>query len=251
MSEDMVRQEFYCDFLSATENILIPFELIQGALTRNTQYMRSGRIAGLDPARFGDDKNGFVIRQGGQVIHADMWGGVDTVHTAGKVVGAYRSKLFDCVAVDVIGLGAGVYDMINNSGVPCIAVNVAETPSNSDRFLKLRDELWWKLREWFEEPVCSVSPVISEVSRNRLVSDIQDIRYKYTPSMRIQIESKDEMKGRLGFSPDVGDALCCTFAPGVEFKLKAVDRAPLGVVTHHASAQGQSDYNPLRFGLGG
>ena len=45
-----------------------------------------------------------------------------------------------------------------------------------------------------------------------LVKDIQDIHFKYTSVGRIKIESKDDMKKRLSFSPDLGDALCLTFS---------------------------------------
>ena len=65
---------------------------------------------------------------------------------------------------------------------------------------------------------------------------------------QIKIEKKEDMKERLGFSPDIGDALCCTFAPGVEMKLREVDRTPFGMVVHLAERT-QPDYDPLRFGL--
>ncbi len=247
MDESMVQQEFYCSFLASTENILIPFMLIQEALKRDVQYPMSGRVAGLDVARYGNDRNGFVIRQGGQIIHAEVWGGQDLVFTAGKVVQHYRNKMFDCVAIDTIGLGAGVYDMVKNAKVPCVAVNVAEA-SRDDRFPLLRDRLWWLLREWFEEGQCSISAGIPEKERNALISDIQDIHYKFDLKNRIKIESKDEMKERLKFSPDVGDALCNTLHPEIELKLQQVHRSPFGVVQHN-SVQQSADYDPLTFGM--
>jgi hypothetical protein len=250
MSEDMIQQEFYCSFIASTENIVIPFRLIQQALDRDVVYNRSGRIAGFDAARFGDDRNAFVIRQAGQIIHVETWMGQDTVQSAGKVIQAYRKGFYDCVAMDVIGIGAGIYDMVNNAKVPCIAVNVSESPSDDSRFGRLRDELWWKLRQWFEDQGCSISPAIHERNRNALLSDIQDIRFEYNPKGQIKIESKEDMKERLHFSPDIGDALCCTFVPGVETKLREIDRSPFGMVEHLSHAI-QEDYNPLTFGTEG
>lgn len=246
MPEAMIEQEFYCSFLASTEDVLIPFKLIQAALRRDLQYIGAGRIAGLDVARFGDDRTALVIRQGGQIVHVETWSNLDAVQTAGRVVQKYRSKMFDCVAVDVIGFGAGVFDMIRNSGVPCVAVNVGEAPAVEGRFNKLRDEVWWKVRQWFAEDGASISSAILQKDLNALIADIQDIRYEYNLKNLIKIESKDEMKKRLGFSPDIGDALCCTFAPGIEQKLSVTKRKPPWMVDEQVS-----EYTPLSFGLGG
>jgi hypothetical protein len=248
MSEDMIQQEFYCSFLASTEDIVIPFALIQAALHRDVAYNRSGRIAGADAARFGDDRNTLVIRQAGQIIHVDWWSGQDTVQSAGKLIHAYKLGLYDCIAIDTIGIGAGIYDMVNNARVPCIPVNVSERPSDDSRFPRLRDELWWRLREWFMDGHCSISSAISDQAREHLLRDIQDIHYEYTNLGTIKIESKDDMKKRLGFSPDIGDALCCTFHPDVEYKLQAVDRSPFGMVEHLAEKP-EEDYDPLFYGM--
>jgi hypothetical protein len=244
MSENMIQQEFYCSFIASIDDVLIPFTLIQEALRRDVAYYGGTRIAGLDVARFGDDRNALIVRQAGQIQFAQTWSGIDTVQTAGKVSSAFRNKFFDVVAIDVIGLGAGVYDMIRNAQVPCVPVNVSEAPSQSGRFVRLRDELWWKVREWFEDLGCSISQGIPEETRNALVSDIQDIRYSFTPKGLIRIESKDEMKARLHFSPDLGDALCCTFSPDVAFRTRPADRLPFGI-----GEEQKETYNPLTFGL--
>lgn len=245
MSEDMIQQEFYCSFLASTSNVLIPFTLIQAALRRDSPYSGSGRIAGHDVARFGDDRSSIIIRQGGQIIHVEAWRNRDVVQTAGKVISMYKSLLFDAVAVDTIGLGAGVYDILKNAKVPCVAVNVSESPSVDGRFRKLRDEVWWRMREWFQDGACSVSQGIPEQDRNELVSDIQDIRYSYSKMGLIKIEGKDEMKARLGFSPDIGDALACTFAPGVEMRVRPENRRAYG----GQPGAGTEKYDPLTFGL--
>ena len=246
MSDDMIQQEFYCSFLASTEDIVIPFMFIQQALTRDVAYNRSGRIAGFDAARFGNDRNGLVIRQAGQIIHVQTWTGQDTVQSAGKLIQHYKTGMYDCIAIDSIGIGAGIFDMVRNAGVPCISVNVSESSSDDSRFVRLRDELWWRLREWFQEPNCSISSSLPEHYRSALLCDIQDIHYEYNPKGQIKIEKKEDMKERLGFSPDIGDALCCTFAPGIEMKLRAVDKAPFGIV-RHVSQQAEKPYHPLRF----
>lgn len=247
MPESMIQQEFYSSFLASTGDIVIPFELIQAALRRDVDYSRSGRVAGLDVARFGNDRTAVVIRQAGQIIYIGHWSGNDLVQTVGKVVALWDAKMYDCIAIDAIGIGAGVYDMVRNSSrkIPCVAVNVSESPTDS-RFRKLRDELWWKLREWFQDGNCSISSVLSEVDRRDLLADIQDIKYKYSNTQQIIIESKEGMKERLGFSPDIGDALCCTFAPRIDYKIREIEKMPMHMVPGNST----NDYNPLTYRCG-
>lgn len=221
MPESMIQQEFYCSFLASVEGVLIPFEFIQSALRRDIKYDGLGNIAGYDSARFGDDRNAVVIRKAGVITHIDRWVGMDLVQSSGKIINMYRNKLFDIVAMDVIGIGAGVYDMVKSAGVPCVAVNVSESSSYDGRFRRLRDELWWKFREWFTSQSCSISRAIPQEIRDEFVADIQDIRYKFSDMGNlIEVESKKEMKKRLGFSPDLGDAACNTFHPSVESRVR-------------------------------
>ena len=63
---------------------------------------------------------------------------------------------------------------------------------------------------------CSISHGIPKIVKDQFIADIQDIHYEYDLAGRIKIESKDKMKERLGFSPDLGDALCCTLISGIE-----------------------------------
>jgi len=213
MTEDMIQQEFYCSFVASNENIVIPFELIQASLKRDVSYGNSPKVAGLDVARFGNDRSALVVRRGGEIIHLESWGQFDVVQTAGRVIDRFRAGLFDAIAVDSIGVGAGVADILNNNGIPTAMVQVNEKARNTERFHSLRDELWWSLREWFEEGACCVSRGLMEDKKQELLKDIQDIHYSYSPTNKIKIESKDEMKKRLNLSPDIGDALCLTFSP--------------------------------------
>lgn len=213
MSEDLISQEFYCSFVSSNENIVIPFDLIQSALHRDVSYGSSPKVAGLDVARFGNDRSALVVRRGGEIIHLETWGQQDIVQTAGRAIDRYRAGLFDAIAVDAIGVGAGVADILKNNGIPTAMVQVSEKARNTERFHSQRDELWWNLREWFEEGACCISKGLTEDKKQELLKDIQDIHYSYSPTNKIKIESKDDMKKRLNLSPDLGDALCLTFAP--------------------------------------
>ena len=88
-------------------------------------------------------------------------------------------------------------------------MSVSETASLKDRFNRLRDELFWSAREWFEARDCKIP------GDDTLISELTGIRYKYLSSGKLKIESKDEMKKRGQRSPDVADAFVLTFAAQV------------------------------------
>jgi predicted nucleic acid-binding protein len=250
MSESMIQQEFYCSFLVSTDNILIQFELIQEALRRIVTQYYGTRVAGADCARYGDDRSTLVIRQGYNIIHAEKWKGLDNVQLASRYIDRYRMGFYDAIAIDTIGM-PGVYDLVKNAGVPCVPVNVSESPStHPERFKILRDELWWKLRELFVDRQCSISPSIPKEDRDALVADIQDVHYEYKGiTNQIMVERKDVMKKRLGFSPDYGDALIHTFAPGIEMKVQEAVRVPYSGLKQQREETRDINYNPLTYGL--
>lgn len=205
------------EFPEADDDVVIPPELAESAVGRDV--VATGPVVwGLDVARYGDDRSVLVKRQGRKVLPGiRVWRKLDLMQLAAKVVEEYKAERFDMrpaeVLIDVIGLGAGVVDrlrQLNSEGVfpPLVrGVNVSEASSMSDRFLRLRDELWWSIRDWLAtREVCLPN-------EPDLVKEICAPTYTYTSgTQRIKVESKDEMRSRGVDSPDLADALMLTFA---------------------------------------
>ena len=111
------------------------------------------------------------------------------------------------ICIDVIGIGAGVVDRLSELGLPVRGVNVGETASIADGFMRLRDELHWKMREWFERRSCKIP------NDRNLISELTVMKYKTFSDSKVKVEGKNDMKKRLaGKSPDLADALMLTFA---------------------------------------
>jgi hypothetical protein len=166
----------------------------------------------LDVARFGDDSTTLAKRRGNAITEPiKMWRGKDLMETCGMIKvewdatpGGMRPTE---ILVDVIGLGAGVVDRLRELNLPVRGINVAELPAlDGHRFSRLRDELWWKAREWFEQRDCTIP------NDEALVDELCGPLYTVTSAGKIQIEPKAHMKRRLGRSPDKADAFCLTFA---------------------------------------
>ena len=113
------------------------------------------------------------------------------------------------VAVDVVGVGASAYDALDgNEMVSRVAYNGANASHGRDRsgtltFVNKRAEDYWDLREALDpasqEDIC--------LPRDpELKADLCAPRWMPRKG-GIQIESKDEIKKRIGRSPDKGDAV--------------------------------------------
>ena len=114
--------------------------------------------------------------------------------------------------VDVIGIGAGVCDRLQELDLPAIGINVAESASIEDRYLRMRDELWFRARGFLEKKSCKL------IEDDVLTGELSLPQYTFTSNGKIKVESKDEMRRRYPRSPDVADAFCLTFADAAQFR---------------------------------
>ena len=74
--------------------------------------------------------------------------------------------------------------------------------------MRLRDELWFKGRQWFLDRACRIP------KDDALIAELVSPKYKYESSGKIKVESKDDMKKRGVKSPNKADAFLLTFAGG-------------------------------------
>ena len=168
---------------------------------------------GLDVARFGNDKCVLTFRRGRVLIKQTVWGKTDTMSTAGRAkqeINAYRGATgvhLEQIAVDVIGLGAGVADALRAWFGDDVVVDVNSSLRMDDgENYNLNAFMWSEMRDWLETASLPPDP--------ELRTDLTGRRYFYRGGL-LMLESKDEMKKRGLKSPDRGDSLALTFAiPG-------------------------------------
>jgi hypothetical protein len=138
------------------------------------------------------------------------WQNKDLMELAGIILSEYDAVPYQmrpqAIYIDAIGLGAGLADRLRELDMPAVGISVSETASLKAKFNRLRDELFWHCREWFEARDCKIP------QDDTLISELSGIRYKYLSTGKLKVESKDEMKRRGQRSPDVADAFVLTFA---------------------------------------
>lgn len=191
------------------EDTLIPLLWIELAMERWSDTPEGEyRKLGVDVAAYGMDKTVIAERRGLKVMPLNVFSQKNTRETAGLVISIARESEIKNISVDEIGVGRGVVDSLEEEGFGNVGVNVAERSSDPERFHNLRAELWWKFRERLgpeKEPIALPQD-------DELLSELASVKYKIDAKGAIQIESKDDMKKRLGHSPDMADAVVLAFA---------------------------------------
>ena len=201
------------EFPLAEGDTLIPAVLVEDAMRRAAEIDElAPEIWGVDVARFGMDASCLVKRKGFTMLEPPRrWGGFDTMQVTGAVMAEYKRVSVTppaAIVVDAIGIGAGVADRLRELKLPAIDVNVAESPSTEGRFVRLRDELWQSVRDWFDNRACSLP--WDDLLRDELCAP----RYGFSSDGKLKVESKDQLRSRGLRSPDSADALALTLSPG-------------------------------------
>jgi hypothetical protein len=171
-------------------------------------------VYGLDIARsLNRDRSVLAKRRGEEYLPYKIYRYDDTMKLVRAVADEANKEKPRAIFVDTCGLGGPVYDRLKEMGYPAIPVNSAETISMEfpERYNRLRDELWGKMRDRLEQGRCKLwdnedGDLVGELStpKSRIMAG----------NNKIQVESKDEVRARLKSaggdekqgSPDVADA---------------------------------------------
>lgn len=226
LPEPLRSQMLYGDFrASAIPNPwqVIPTEWVRLAQARWRDRDRPEGIpisgTGIDPARGGRDYATLANRYDNYFDIPVKWPGAmakDGPTLMGMVAQSLGDKIPVIMNIDIGGIGSSVYDSAwpMYSSTRVVAVNFAGRSAYRDRSKKykmrnIRAELYWRMRD-------ALDPIhgddIALPPGNEVLADLCSARYKVTTA-GVQIESKDEIKARIGRSPDVGEAIILSNLP--------------------------------------
>jgi phage terminase large subunit len=209
-TSNMYRVRVLGEFPSSESDSFIPFDFAYSALNRDIDSQAGKKkVLGCDIGR-GGDETVLMPRQGDEFYKWHTLRNRDTMQTVSYIAHLANQEKFDNIFIDVIGIGAGVYDRLREMGFPVIAVNVAEAPSmNLFQYNRLRDELWGMARDWLE---ARRGKIWDNSEDQDFIAQWTTPKYKILSNGKIQIESKDDMKKRGVSSPNIADAANLTFA---------------------------------------
>jgi hypothetical protein len=212
------------EFHAGDEDSVIPLAWAEAAVERWHEWDLAGRpgtdmdyprTVGVDVAREGMDKTVLAVRNGPVLVELRRSVKETTMETTGRVAGVLDADPARTAVVDVIGIGAGVVDRLREMGHKVQAFNASAATDRRDvtgelGFSSSRSGAWWGLREQLDP---SAGSDVCLPDDEMLLGDLSAPQWKVLSGGKIQVESKDEIRKRLGRSTDDGDAAIQAFWP--------------------------------------
>jgi hypothetical protein len=238
------------EFPPSSINALLGVEEVERAMKRHLRpdaYNWAQKRLGVDVARFGDDRTVIFPRQGLAAFKPIIMRNERTTDIAARVMVAKKRWGSELELIDDTGhWGHGVIDNLVSAGIPAIGIQYHGKALNP-RYKNRRAEMWIKGAEAIRGG--AALPNIPE-----MVGELTEPTYTFVNGV-FQLEDKDQIKERLGRSPDLADAYFLTYAlevmPGeVIERLQRQTRArrdedPYATPDRDAIARAERDRDPF------
>lgn len=188
-------------------NSLLGPDEVSAAMERHLPedvYSFSQKRLGVDVALQGDDRTVIFPRQGLAAFRPVIMRNARPSEIAARVMQAKIKWESELEFVDGTGgYGSGVIDSLQQAGQSPIEVQFA-SKAIDNRYFNLRSEMAFKAAEWIKKG--GALPKIPELLKE-MTAPTYSLR-----GGKFLLEPKEMIKKRLGFSPDLFDALMTTFA---------------------------------------
>jgi len=204
------------EFSDDLENTVIPLQWVEQANQRWLQWKAENPdydeklepiTFGVDPARVGD-RTAIARLQNNILLDIERRGKGSLMALVGYLVTSCRKNI-DNLAVDIGGMGVGVIDRLDELEYNPVAVNFGSSTKITDdsgqqKYVNLRAAMYFMLRDALDPDgdIKLMLPVDDILS-----ADLVATTYMYNSKGQIKLEEKQELKDRLGRSPDSADAL--------------------------------------------
>lgn len=199
------------EFPTASEDTVLPFDLIQAAAENESVLAEGDPMLGVDVGRYGSDESGCCTSRNGYVADTDMvtWRKRAVTYTAGRVQELARlagivsrtddpgaKRGYQAIGVDDSGVGGGVTDILRERGYDPIPITNGSAAVNGDRFANWITEAWFEFKKLLTEQRVRIpnDPV--------LIGQLRERRYGYTADGKLILEGKESLRRRGGKSPD-------------------------------------------------
>jgi hypothetical protein len=230
---NLFMQEYPCTaaeaFVSSGGDKVCDPALVAAARANTILDSLGARVMGVDPARMGADRTSMIDRKGRRAYNLVSYRKKKNTEVASLVAArinkaAKEGDPYQKVFIDVGGVGAGVVDILQDSGFAdlVVPVNFGGRPLDPELYVNKRSEIWKTMGLWFESEGGVDIP-----DNDSLHADL--IGPNYTHNLvrnQFVLESKEQMIKRGVPSPDEGDSLALTFAYPVAMPTAKKQRRP-------------------------
>jgi hypothetical protein len=221
------------EFPESNINTLLSLDEVTKAVNRQippSDYEKAQKRLGVDVGRFGGDRSVIIPRQGLRCFKPVVMIGARSNEIAARVALAKSKWKSEMEFIDGTGgFGSGVVDSLIQAGHSPQEIHFSGKAIDN-RYYNKRSEMWFNMAEWIKRGG-------SIPDDDSLIKELCSPTYAFQNG-RFLLEPKEQIKKRLGFSPDLCDALALTFAfpemPGIDPVIGALMKPRY-----------QSDYDPF------
>lgn len=212
-------------FPSSSARQFIEMDIIDAASGRDlhySQYAHAPVIITCDPAWTGEDELIIALRQGLMFkVLARMPKNDNDSIPATKIAQFQDEYEADATFIDM-GYGTGIHSFLKSWGRQSELVAFGGK-SNRPEFSNKRTEMWAEMREWLRDGG-SIPPTKDTVG-SQLYDELKaPERLPMIKDGVIALEPKEAIKKRVGFSPNIADALALSFARPVRKRDKILEQ---------------------------
>jgi hypothetical protein len=197
-------------------NALIGPDAIADAMERRHEpasYREAARVLGVDVGRFGDDASVIFPRQGLQAFPPIRLRNLDGPQGAGAVARKWQDWPADAAFIDDTGgFGAAWIDNLRLLGRAPIGVGFASSANDAAKYANKRAEMYFAAVDWIK--ASGALPGRDTPGLAELTAALTQTTYGFRGD-QLLLEPKEQVKARLGYSPDDADAFALTFAQPV------------------------------------
>lgn len=230
------------EFPHAAINALLSSDEIQAAMERRLEpevYSWAQKRLGVDVSRFGDDPTELFPRQGlrafKSVTMRHKRDSTVSVNIANRILLAKQKWNWEQLSIDATGgWAAGTRDILVAGGHPVLNIQY-HAPAPDPRYKNMRAFMHWNGAQWVKGG--GWLPNDPE-----LAAELAATTYSYVGGQML-MEPKDQVKAKIGRSPNKADAFYQTFAtPDEPGQMEQKLREKLMPAQSHAS----TDFDPFR-----
>ena len=201
---NFAKVRIYGQFPTIGDLQFIPTDLVDRALANKSVAVENDYLVlGVDIGHRGSDPSMIVPRTSNRVLKPRELRIPDTMVLAATIADAIDELHPDTTFIDGNGIGAGVVDRLRQLGYDVIDV-LGQSKPLDERYYNKRAECYGGVKAWLRGDVDLFK---DDELREELVGLEYDLRRD-----RVLLEDKDDIRDRIGRSPNKADALALTFA---------------------------------------
>ena len=172
----------------------------------NSQYDKTilKRITMGDISGEGDDETVIYDFENTRVVKHEIYSHRSTMDTVGRLQAHARENKSNMIAVDIVGIGKGVYDRLveifaDEPGMMIYGFDGRVKANDERTYFNHKTEAWFYAAKLFHNRYCDIphDPI--------LISQLSSVTYEYKSNEKLAITPKDKLKEKMKHSPDRAD----------------------------------------------